>query len=680
MAEGTLGSLLPPDPSAPAMEPARGPAMGELLASGSPVPAAQGGVINPADVALEKDGKIDKCETLSDLRAKFPEVQRPGSGWTLCVERKSPKVLNGIKFDGLLGSFCAFHEGKDLLSIDGFYDQFGYGDYIVWVEGPSQSSFDQYTGKPKILVKGEIKLSVPERPMPAQQTMFMPPMNPYGSAAHPQVEATRIQTDHAERQFLLERALRQPTSDPAAAQAIDLLKDQLVAERQENRDIRERLDALLRDPGRGSADPFTQSLVQNAMNGQQERIEAIRQGHADELSRLRNHYENEISRVRESYDDRLQRAREDRDREVASLRNDYDTRIDRITREMSDLRDRSSRDEREIRAKEQERFDGLMRLEKETFQSRMESAKNEFERSLAAAKNEFERSMTTLRDDRQRDLDLLENQTRILIEVKDNEIRNLRDDKERLSRKVEELEAKINIPVEEHIAKVARTAEMLGLSGGGGDASEKEEKPDMMETVARIAETPAGAIMMNLLAAGIAQKAGIKLPEGPPALPPGAPPPRQMGPAPKPQPKKKPQPANVSHPAPVQQAQAAPAPQPPQQMPDVAFRGPLPLPEEQMRSLLPLLEAQLRAEAEKNPPTNPTEVAASIRTQVDMLAPGADIVSGFVKWISGDNFCKLLYRVVGGHYNWGQHEAWMVAVWGELEKPAEASAGATSTA
>lgn len=670
MAEGTLASLLPPDPSAPIPEPARGAAIGDLLASGSPVPQGQGGVINLSEIEVEKDGKIDKVETLSDLRAKFPEVQRPGSGWSLCVERKSPKVLNGIKFDGLLGSFCAFHEGKDLLSIDGFYDQFGHGDYIVWVEGPSQSSNDPYTGKPKILIKGEIKLSVPERPMPAQQTMFMPPMNPYGSAAHPQVEATRIQADHAERQFLLERALRQPTSDPMASQAIDMLREQHRADQEENRALRERLDSILRDPGRGSADPFTQSLVQNAMNGQQERIDAIRQGHSEEMNRLKSHYDNEIARIRDSYDDKLQRARDDRDRDITSIRNDYETRLERINRELSDLRDRARSDEREVRAKEQERFDNLLRVERETFRTQMEASKNEFERSLSSAKNEFERSMSTLREDRQRDLQLLESQTQTLLGVKDNEINNLRAERDRLASKVDMLEAKINVPFEDKIAEIAKTSEMLGLGGSRDEGVEKEEKQDMLETVARIAETQAGSIVMNLLAAGIAQKAGIKLPEGPPQMPPGAPPPRQMGPAPKPQTKKaKPQQPNVSPPAPVQQAQAAPEPQPPQQMPDVTFRGPLPLPEDQMRKVLPLLEASLRAEAAKNPPSSPSDVASTIRAQVDLLAPGADIVSGFVKWISGDNFCKLLYRVVGGQYNWGLHEAWMAAVWSELEKP-----------
>ncbi len=672
MAEGTLASLLPPDPSGPIPEPARGAAIGDLLASGAPVPPGQGGVINLSEIEVEKDGKIDKVETLSDLRAKFPEVQRPGSGWTLCVERKSPKVLNGIKFDGLLGSFCAFHEGKDLLSIDGFYDQFGYGDYIVWVEGPSQSSFDQYTGKPKILVKGEIKLSVPERPMPAQQTMFMPPMNPYGSAAHPQVEAARIQTDHAERQFLLERALRQPTSDPMAAQAIDLLKDQLAAERQENRDIRERLDALLRDPVRGSADPFTQSLVQNAMNGQQERIDAIRQGHNEEMNRLKSHYDNEISRIRDSYDDKLQRARDDRDRDITSIRNDYETRLDRITRELSDLRDRARSDEREVRAKEQERFDNLLRVERETFRTQMEAAKNEFERSLSSAKNEFERSMSTLREDRQRDLQLLESQTQTLLGVKDNEINNLRAERDRLAAKVDMLEAKINVPFEDKIAEIAKTSEMLGLGGSKDDGgADKEEKPDMLETVARIAETPAGAIVMNLLAAGIAQKAGIKLPEGPPQLPAGAPAPRQMGPAPKPQPKKvKPQQPNVSPPAPTQTAQAAPqAPPQPPPMPDVVFRGPLPLPEDQMRKILPILEESLWAEASKDPSSDPSEVASALRVKTKLLAPEADMVSGFVKWISGDNFCKLMYRVTGGTRDWGRYEGWVVQIWEQLAVP-----------
>lgn len=669
MAEGTIGSLLPPDPGLVTPEPQRGPAIGELLSSGSAAPRV-GGVINLAEVAGEEDGKVSKCETLSDLRAKYPEIQRDGSGWKMVVERIRPKVLNGMKVDGVLGEFCSYHDDKDLASIDGFRDMFGAGDYEVWVIGPSQNSVDPTTGRPKIIRKDGIKHSVPDKPMTQQN--FMPPINPYGPSVHPSVEIARINAEAAREGKLMERALESKT-DPASSQLLDLVKQQLV---DANARVAE-LERLVRE-GNNRRDPMAERLVERTLDSDRERVDQLRSMHAEEVNRMRSHYEGEIERIRGSYTGEIERIRsafEDRIERINSsnreselrIRQDFESRVERLNREVSQLQEKTREEERVIRAREQERFDGALRVERESFNQRVESLKSDSQRALDSAKADYQRSLEMLRADRERDLESLERQQTVLLEAKTSEINSLRAENDRLSTKVTMMEAQINKPFEEKIKEVAQFSELLGL--GGGAAEEKEEKTDIMDSVVRFAETPAGGMIATLVASGVAEKLGIKMPAAPPAPPP----PKQMtqgqpqrGQVKKQRPAQAPQ--QAAQPQPQPQNDQPPAPQQPPPMPPVHIRGQQPMPDEMMRTVLPILEQSFREAATSNPQAEPKDFASKIREKTESLAPGQDMVSAFAGWIDGENFCKLMYRVAGGSFPWGAYESWVRAVWQEMEK------------
>lgn len=684
MAEGTIGSLLPPDPGLVTPEPHRGPAIGELLSSGSAAPRV-GGVINLAEVGVEEDGKVSKCETLSDLRAKYPEIQREGSGWKLVVERVRPKVLNGMKVDGVLGEFCSYHDGKDLASIDGFRDMFGAGDYEVWVIGPSQNSVDPTTGRPKIIRKDGIKHSVPDKPM-TQSNNFMPPINPYGPSVHPSVEIARINAEAKREDVLLQKALESSKSDPASAQLLDLVKDQLAAANARNAE----LERLIRE-GSSRRDPMAERLVERTLDSDRERVDQLRAMHAEEVNRMRSHYEGEIDRLRGSYTGEIERIRSafeerierinssNRDSEMR-IRQDFESRVERLNSEISKIQEKTRAEEREIRTREQERFDANLRIERESFSQRAESLKSESIRAMDSAKAEYQRSLEALRADRERDLESLERQQGILLEAKTTEINNLRAENDRLSTKVAMLEAQVNKPFEDKIKEVAQLSDLLGLSGGGG-GEEKEEKADIMESVVRFAETPAGGAIAMLVASGLAEKLGIKMPVAPPT--PVQPKQITQGQG---QPQRGQAKKQRTAPAPQQQPQQAEQqaepPQQPPPMPPVNIRGPQPMADEMMRTVLPILEQSFREAATSNPQAEPKDFALKIRENTESIAPGQDMVSSFSKWIDGENFCKLMYRVAGGSFPWGTYEPWVRAVWAEMEKtvpqpePAKADAPA----
>jgi len=684
MAEGTIGSLLPPDPGLVTPEPQRGPAIGELLSSGSAAPRV-GGVINLAEVGVEEDGKVSKCETLSDLRAKYPEIQREGSGWKLVVERVRPKVLNGMKVDGVLGEFCSYHDGKDLASIDGFRDMFGAGDYEVWVIGPSQNSVDPTTGRPKIIRKDGIKHSVPDKPM-TQSNNFMPPINPYGPSVHPSVEIARINAEAKREDVLLQKALESSKSDPASAQLLDLVKDQLAAANARNAE----LERLIRE-GSSRRDPMAERLVERTLDSDRERVDQLRAMHAEEVNRMRSHYEGEIDRLRGSYTGEIERIRSafeerierinssNRDSEMR-IRQDFESRVERLNSEISKIQEKTRAEEREIRTREQERFDANLRIERESFSQRAESLKSESIRAMDSAKAEYQRSLEALRADRERDLESLERQQGILLEAKTTEINNLRAENDRLSTKVAMLEAQVNKPFEDKIKEVAQLSDLLGLSGGGG-GEEKEEKADIMESVVRFAETPAGGAIAMLVASGLAEKLGIKMPVAPPT--PVQPKQITQGQG---QPQRGQAKKQRTAPAPQQQPQQAEQqaepPQQPPPMPPVNIRGPQPMADEMMRTVLPILEQSFREAATSNPQAEPKDFALKIRENTESIAPGQDMVSSFSKWIDGENFCKLMYRVAGGSFPWGTYEPWVRAVWAEMEKtvpqpePAKADAPA----
>lgn len=673
----TLGDLMPPDPDAAPPQPARGAPLGDLLAAGGPAPKV-GGTIVPSEMDTEEDMKSGKPETLSDLRAKYPALQSAGSNWVLYVERKKPKVhpRTGMKHDGTFGPFCALHDGKDLLTVDGFYEQFGHGTYYVWVEGPSnRGDIDPYTQRPKILRKAEISLDLPERPQVTQQPLYPTYPFPPQPAVNPAVEVRRIEAESRREEILLQEALRNGRGDSQAI--VDVLREQIRASENRVAEMTKIIESM-RDQ-RGSVDPLTQSLMERQIQSESSRIEQIRVGYQADLDRMRSSHESEVARMRESHQDRLDRLdRDSKDREER-LRRDYEERITRLNDEIRALQSRSQADEREVRRGEQERFDGLLRVERESFRLNLESAKNEFERNMKSAREDYATRLEMLASDRNRDLQTLESQHAIVLQVKDGQISALTSQVESLRREVESLRDKVNVPFEEKVREVATYSRMLGLGASEETPSDSETKEDLMDKAVRVLETPAGPIIANLVSNFVSQKMGIPVP-GAPLPPNGNPAPRQVtqqaGQQRQQQRRKQQAPVqqaanNAPAPQPQQQAQQQQAPQPQQQaqqqMPTVTFRGPAPMDNESLKKLLPTIHDSFRSEIFKDPRPEPKAFADSLRAQLSLLTPGQDTASKFTAWIDGRNFCRLLYRVSGGSVDWGSQEEWMAEMWSHLE-------------
>lgn len=653
MTMSTLGDLLPPgqEPAGASAPPPQGKPLGAMLAE---KPA--GNVIVPGLKVEANEDDIKKCETLGDLRAKFPELQDPSSGYSMVVERTHPKGI----YAGVQGRFKGNHDGFDLLDVEGFGEFFKAGTYVVWVEGPSRTSLDPITGHPRILRKAEITHKVPEMPVTPHQSPYatypfaVPPyQHQNGNSA---VELERARSEGKIGEMLAQKALSgmgaQPdnTAGAIAAEAvraaseqnrvqISVLNEQIQEAREQNRMLMERLANTRSEPS------ASDNLVHAMLNRGNADVEMMRQSHAQELSSLRASYDDRIERMRSEFEQSKDRARADMERKEERMMAAHDQAL---------TRERTLADDR-------------FRQEREHLSNQTKMLEQSHERALESAKEEYKASLERLVDQRKNDLERIDFQHASVVQAKEQEIQRLKDENERLRDKVDRLERQVNMPFQDKLMEIKSMSELLGVLGGGGPVEEKEEaKPDMVEKLADFAHTPVGQMMV----AAALQKSGM-LPPGavPPVAPPGPPAPRQMGQG-APQPKKKPRPVQQTAPQPQQTHQQAP----PQQAPakpknEIMARGEQPMPDEQLHGVLKFLEGQLWQAAHATPPADPRSVADQLRVFVEKNFPGQDMVSRFHAWMDAANFTKLLDALHGADGAWLKQRPWVEGLWVSMEPP-----------
>jgi hypothetical protein len=614
-----------------------------------------GNVIVPGAKPEVNEDEIKKCETLGDLRAKFPELQDPSSGYSMVVERTHPKGI----YAGVQGRFKGNHEGFDLLDVEGFGEFFKAGTYVVWVEGPTRTSLDPITGHPRILRKAEITHKVPEMPVQPHQSPYatypfaVPPYPPQnGNSA---VDLERAKSEGTITRLMTEKVLSsmgaQPDSTAGAIAAeavraaseqsriqIGVLNDQLQESREQIRLLMERLSNTKTEPS------TSDNLVTAILNRGNADVEMMRNSHMQELSSLRASYDERIERMRSEFEQSKDRARADAERKEERLL---------AAHEQALTRERVMADDR-------------FRHEREHLANQTKLLEQSHERALESAREEYKASLERLVDQRKNDQERMDAQHALIVQTKEQEIHRLKDDNERLRDKVERLERLVNMPFQDKLMEIKNMSDLLGvLGGGGGGGEEKEEaKPDMVEKIMEFAQTPVGQMM----AAAALQKSGM-LPPGmvPPAVPPGPPAPRQMGQA-APQPKKKPRPVQQTAPQPQQaQAQAQQAPAKPKN--EIMARGEQPLPDEQLHGVLKFLEGNLWQAAHATPPADPRSVADQLRAFVDQNFPGQDMVSRFYAWMDAANFTKLLDALHGSDGAWLKQKPWVEGLWVSMAPP-----------
>lgn len=691
----TLGDLLPPGQEKGGASnsfdapPPSGAPLGTMLSEGRPL-VSSGNVIVPGSTPMPGDEMPKKCETLGDLRALFPDLQDSSSGFYLVVERTHPKVINGLSAAGVIGRFNGIHEAVDLLDIDGFAGKFGPGTYIVWVEGPSKSAIDPFTGRPKILRKAEITHKVPEMPPqnpPMPSVHFMPPQN-----FNNPVELERARGEVSIQKMLAERALSGMSnqgggvadiaveslrSNSAVTQAtIDRLTHQNDALTAQVRELMMKLSERNHEPS--TAD----DLVKTVLSRGNAEVEMMRSNFEAQLRQIQSAAEDRIEKQRESYERRMEEIRHDYSRREDNMRDAHEKAIER----MREAHEQAMNRERTLG---EDRF----RNERENLDRQIASLKSEHERSIEVMRNEYARSLQNHIDNRQRDIEMLERQQAVVMGAKEAEIARLMAENERLKDKVDNLEKQVNMPFQDKILEVHKYQELIQAMGGGAgparDEEEKESKPDFMEKAMEFASTPAGQM---LLAAGL-QKAGVPIP----GMPTGAPPPKQMGPGqppprqPAPQPRRqRQQPPPVQQvqqvqqqpppaPAPQQESQQPPQPAPPPPRPRhaLSFRGEQPLPDKDMQNALVFLEQQLWQKAFSNPPADTSAVAAEIRAMVDVAFPGQDIVSRFHGWVDAQNFTFILDMVHSGPHSWLGKKDWVSSLWDAIAPKSEPAPAAS---
>lgn len=649
----TLGDLLPPgqEPAGASAPPPQGKPLGAMLAE---KPA--GNVIVPGAKAEVNEDDIKKCETLGDLRAKFPELQDPSSGYSMVVERTHPKGI----YAGVQGRFKATHEGFDLLDVEGFGEFFKAGTFVVWVEGPSRTSLDPITGHPRILRKAEITHKVPEMPVNPHQSYQHP--YPFGVSPYPPqngnsaVDLERAKSEGTITRLMTEKVLSSMNAQPdsaagaIAAEAvraaseqsraqIAVLNDQLHESREQIRLLMERLSNTKNEPS------TSDNLVHAMLNRGNADVEMMRNSHAQELSSLRASYEDRIERMRSEFEQSKDRARADMERKEERMV---------AAHEQALTRERTLADDR-------------FRQEREHLSNQTKLLEQSHERALRSARDEYQANLERLVDQRKNDQERMDAQHALIVQTKEQEIQRLKDDNERLRDKVERLERLVNMPFQDKLMEIKNMSELLGVLGGGGAPEEKEEaKPDMLEKLADFAQTPVG----QMIAAAALQKSGM-LPAGavPPVAPPGPPAPRQVGQG-APQPKKKPRPVQQTAPQPQQTHQQAP----PQQAPakpknEIMARGEQPLPDEQLHGVLKFLEGNLWQAAHATPPADPRAVAEQLRAFVEQNFPGQDMVSRFHAWMDAANFTKLLDALHGADGAWLKQKPWIEGLWVSMEPP-----------
>jgi len=643
----------------------------------TPPPLAQaGGPIIPGMTPLDAED-IKKAETLSDLRLLFPELQNDGSNTYLMVERTFPKVRNNIKVDGFVAKCHSVVNGHDVLTESGFREAFGWGGYIVWVEGPSRKKIDPVTGMPSIIRKtnGEIKLNLAEVQVTQQQpAMFVP--GGYGNSA---VDLERVKGENALSQRVVDHALnasRGPGDTASAAVAAEAVRNSGELARQTIEQQAAQLQAL-----QAHIYQLQEKLTESNRGAPQdnELLKFMLSRGSNDSDQLRLRYEDQIERMRRDYDDRLERQRADYEGRLRNDRDLFDKNEERIRADFDQKLERAN-------TLAEDRF----RQEREHHRLVQESKAKDFETSLAALNNDHAREIEVLRNEAQRNLSNQERTSGMLIQDKQSQIDRLNAEIARLNGELERFRNKEQKPLHVQIQELRGLNELVDSL-----APQRDEAPPPKESAADkllgALATPQGVQAMAPLLMGIAQRAGVippgAAPTAPaPQLPNGQPAPRQMGPA---QPQQRPQqrPRGARNPVSTPEMPFRdPSVPPPPSPPDNVSPG-SPAPQATVPVRRPVFKKQPAFTKEQFEEYLPKIETAAFQAAQDRADPvafatlthqflGADNVSKFLEFTDGENFSLLLDAITKGERGWGTEPRiqWVREVWAALEAMPRAAA------
>lgn len=622
-------------------------------------------VSDPQDMGRVVNAK--KAEYLSDLEQLYPGLQEPGSGWSLIIERKQPKMSpTGQKIDGIIPEhYSANVGGNNILTEEGFRDIFGHGVYEVRVQGPHKDKIGP-NGYPAPHVYAEIKLNLPQETMPVGPYPYPMPQQQGSNAAADQ--AVGVLGKLALEGFGRNQnppPLAQAHMDEGTANLARGAMDQAAAAAESARIALQnqvtQLSGQLEELNRRYLDAVTTSRTNPEADRYREQAIAAAQA---ENTRLRDQYDQRIERMQRDERDALDRIRRDSDDRIQKLQNDLQNVRSDVGREYNERLDR-------IEKLSEDRF----RNERMSFESQIASLKSDLDRERTLIRGERDRDVISLKADRDRDVAALHELYKIQIQGKDSAHQQLIQELAKANLELEGLRRQLNVPLEQQLVIMQKRQQLIEeLTGGGGG----KEGPAAMSNTDKLIEMakPAlpelikGLMPMIQKAAGVSMPAIVAPPPGQqPAQLPAPPmqrqqlPPQQVSQRPRQQRPQGPQ-GPVAPPAQVQgQPPATPAPPPGPSGEQLSFRGPAPMSQADLAGNLPIVEQQFGGAMEAG--MSPADFVQLAETNL-----GLDTMRGWINWIDGANAVLLLDRLSEGKRGWSLEgpSTWVREVWRLFEE------------
>lgn len=472
----------------------------------------------------------------------YPGLSDAGSGWVIKVNRISPKSINGVIIAGDQGNFSRFHDGRDLLSVEQFSEQFGGGKYEVTVYGPSEHD-------PSVMRRHHpITIIIPSAPGAAAAGQNPNVTSPFAGQAA--VERAKSEGRVMESLVgpLLQSALNHNNAPVANGDGVAHIA---TAAMNQSADMA-RLQAQQAQQALEAERQRAERLERTVLDMQAKMAEQNHQSPVDKMAEVmfRGRYEQqEASRLAQDYEGRMDRLRRDFEERIERMRSDHATEIERVRSYQGQMfaaeRDRLSNEVQMLRSeisRERERadvtFTERLRMEQQRFEQQSNSLQADHARAISAAREDARRNEDALRRDAERDLKMLENSHKVALEAMDRELARARSDcaeaKMHLKAAEDRIAREVNKPFPVQLAEMTKFSELMGYvpkdSGGG------QEGPGWQDRLIKLAETTvrAAAPALGPLAAGfMQQRMGGGAPGQPPMggmAPPGLPPGPQQQP------------------------------------------------------------------------------------------------------------------------------------------------------
>lgn len=481
--------------------------------------------------------------SLEDLANAYPGLSDSGSGWVLKVNRISPKSLNGVQVGGDQGNYPRFHDGRDLLNVQQFGEQFGGGKYEVTVYGPAEHD-------PSVLRRHHsIDIVIPSATGVSPVGVNPNVTSPFAGQAA--VERAKSEGRVMESLVgpLLQSALNK---DHAPAQNNDGVANIATAAMNQSAEMA-RLQAQQAQQALEAERQRAERLERTVLEMQAKMAEQNHQSPVDRMAEVMfngRYSQQEASRIQQDYEGRMDRLRRDFEERIERMRSDHATEIERVRSYQGQMfaaeRDRLSNEVQMLRSeisRERERsdvtFTERLRMEQQRFEQQSNSIQADHARAISAAREDARRNEDALRRDAERDLKMLENSHKVALDAMDRELARARADcaeaKMHLKAAEERIAREVNKPFPVQLAEMTKFSELMGYvpkdSVGG------QEGPGWQDRLIKLGETTIRSLAPAIgpLAAGFMQQrmgGGTpgQHPQGGGMAPPGLPPGPQQAP------------------------------------------------------------------------------------------------------------------------------------------------------